>query len=82
MTVVPYVLLIIISHSSALQSVFLGPGGGGGLHCVLLPSFTCHSCAMLGQEGSIVPLGSLQSLLLSLSQTPFRRETFTTNICQ
>lgn len=72
----PQYLLFMISHKVVLQGmdvvvgigVVVGAGVEGRLP-QLLP-LTCHLCAILGQEGSIFPLGNMQSSLRLLLHVP------------
>lgn len=49
-----------------------GGGGGGNLH----PGATIQNCAACSHDLSIVPLGSLQSSLVLLSQYPTEYQQF------
>lgn len=62
-------LLLMISQMVVLQVLGVGIGEGwtGGSQWLLL---VCHSCAILGHEGSILPLGSMQSSFRLLSHVP------------
>lgn len=66
----PYLLLMISQTGGGGPGVGGGDpvvgGGGGNLH----PGGTIQNCAMCSHELSIVPLGSMQSSMVLLSQTP------------
>lgn len=64
-------LLLMTSQMVISQVLGVGVGVGvgwtGGSQWLLL---VCHSCAILGHEGSILPLGNMQSSFRLLSHVP------------
>jgi len=60
----------MISQMLVLQVSGVGVVFGVGGSCLQLLSLVCHSCAILGHEESILPLGNMQSSVRLLSHVP------------